>query len=394
MTSVARTLVITGMHRSGTSLLASVVRQAGIDLGADLMPGGRGNRRGHFEDMDFHRFHEAFLERREVSLFAVTEGWSPDPSPIEEKGAGALVAARAGRPVWGFKDPKTSLFLDFWHSRLNDPIYLLVYRHPVEVALSLIRRGLELEIQQDPRIAFQAWRAYNERLLRFHAAHPGRCLLWHVRGATRSLEAALGNLEERLGVPLDRSGADGFFHRQELIGLQAADIDWPELLPAAFDLYRRLNEAADLPVAELDGSPPPGDRSRQERELLESNEHLLAAVLRPPVAGAPAAATAQQRGDYTLLRLVAAQREEDNRGLKERLGTVEGEMADLKEELTVLKEEMAARKEEIAARKEEMATLKEEMATLKSSVAIRIVHLYWAQVRRLRRLLSVLQRRS
>ena len=43
-------------------------------MGSSLMKGERGNPRGHFEDLDFHGFHERFLDRREVSPFAVAKG--------------------------------------------------------------------------------------------------------------------------------------------------------------------------------------------------------------------------------------------------------------------------------------------------------------------------------
>jgi hypothetical protein len=372
-------LVLTGMHRSGTSLLASVVRHAGIDIGASLMQGDRGNRRGHFEDLDFHGFHERFLERREVSPFVVPEGWEPDPTPAEIEQARELAARRSVKPLWGFKDPKTSLFLGVWDSVLAEPVHLFVYRHPVEVALSLLRRGLELEIQQDPRVAFRAWMAYNERLLAFRREHPGRCLLWHVAGATRSLEASAGALEERLGVALNRDGLGALFHRGELIGLQAAEIDWASLLPEAFDLYRRLEEAADLPGADLDGAQPAVGRSRQERDLLDVNEHLLAALLlaspglpalpaasagaaAPPGAaaspGAAALSTVERRRDYTYLRMLSAQYEEENCKLKERLREIE-----------------------------------EERAAVESSTALRLVRTYWNAVRRARKLSVEIRRR-
>ncbi len=343
--SPSRALVLTGMHRSGTSLLASVARQVGIDMGASLMEGGRGNRRGHFEDLDFHGFHERFLDRRDVSPFAVPHGWSPDPTPAEIEEARELAARRSVKVAWGFKDPRAALFLDFWDGILEAPSYLFVYRHPVEVALSLLRRGLELEVQHDPRVAFRAWTVYNERLLAFRRGHPDRCLLWHVAGATRSLPATVEGLSERLGVPLGLAGLDGLHHPDELIGLQAADLEWETLLPQAFDLYRRLEEEADLPGADLDGVRA-GVRPREERELLESNEHLLSAVLRASFSSEDLLeSTAARRGEYTRLRLLAAQMEEDNRKLKERIRAAE-----------------------------------EERAAIEASTALRIVRLYWSAV--------------
>ena len=348
----SRALVLTGMHRSGTSLLASVVRHAGIDMGASLMKGERGNPRGHFEDLEFHGFHERILERRGVSPFTVPDGWPQDLTPAEAEEARELADRRSGKPVWGFKDPRAALFLDLWEGVLAEPIYLFVYRHPVEAALSLLRRGLELEIQQEPRVALRAWASYNERLLAFRREHPGRCLLWHVAGATRSLEASVRALEERLGVTLNRSGLDALYHRDELVGLQAEEIDWASLLPEAFELYRRLEEAADLPGADLDAERSEG-RSPRERELLDANEHLLAALLRHSGASAGAVlSTADQRRDYTYLRMLTAQQFEENRRL-----------------------DAANRKLQ-----ERLHEVEKERVEIESSISMRAVRLYWNAV--------------
>ena len=40
-------LLIAGMHRSGTSLVGSLVSQLGVDLGHDLVPADRNNARGY-----------------------------------------------------------------------------------------------------------------------------------------------------------------------------------------------------------------------------------------------------------------------------------------------------------------------------------------------------------
>ena len=54
-------LVITGMHRSGTSLIAAILREAGVHLGDQLIGADTGNIRGHFEDVDFVQFHQTVL---------------------------------------------------------------------------------------------------------------------------------------------------------------------------------------------------------------------------------------------------------------------------------------------------------------------------------------------
>src|SRR5947199_6137561 len=46
-------LLLAGMHRSGTSLVASWLARAGVDLGRDLLPADAGNPTGYFEALSF-----------------------------------------------------------------------------------------------------------------------------------------------------------------------------------------------------------------------------------------------------------------------------------------------------------------------------------------------------
>ncbi|MFM7137383.1 MAG: hypothetical protein ACKO1M_10005, partial [Planctomycetota bacterium] len=54
-------LVIAGMHRSGTSLLAGMCQEAGVRIGDRLLGAYRGNEAGHFEDLDFVEWHQLVL---------------------------------------------------------------------------------------------------------------------------------------------------------------------------------------------------------------------------------------------------------------------------------------------------------------------------------------------
>ena len=46
-------LIIAGMHRSGTSLTASLFQSLGVNIGEKLLGPELGNIRGHFEDIAF-----------------------------------------------------------------------------------------------------------------------------------------------------------------------------------------------------------------------------------------------------------------------------------------------------------------------------------------------------
>src|SRR5262249_16742307 len=156
---------------SGTSLIAGMAAAAGIDMGAELIPGSKGNWRGPFEGRGFVRFPEAGLGRGGGRAPRPPRDGGPRAGRGEARRGTPPGADRTRRPRWGWKDPRTSLFLRSWDVLLPEgAFYLLLYRHPAEVALSLLRRGLDLEVQLDPRIAVQAWMAYNRQLLAFHGA--------------------------------------------------------------------------------------------------------------------------------------------------------------------------------------------------------------------------------
>ncbi len=239
-------LVITGMHRSGTSLVASLLERGGLHLGENLLPADQGNPRGYYEDLDFYRFHSEALENRQQSL-SIVEDFLFEPTSSERCRAKAIVAARRHRGFWGWKDPRTALFLDFWNEQLPDARFLFLFRHPLDVLLSLVRRGdvncLGLTEGLD------AWSRYNEKILRFFIDHRERSLLCHIRSVLESTDSFATLLRDRLGFEIERSYLEAVYHPKELRHIELA----PEVAdafrsihPSVARLYDHLNESADL----------------------------------------------------------------------------------------------------------------------------------------------------
>ncbi len=54
-------LVNSGFHRSGTSMLAQMLCNAGVELGDNLAPPQPSNPDGHFEDFEIVQLHDTFL---------------------------------------------------------------------------------------------------------------------------------------------------------------------------------------------------------------------------------------------------------------------------------------------------------------------------------------------
>jgi hypothetical protein len=120
--------------------------------------------------------------------------------------------------VWGWKEPRTVLLLDFWHELLPDAVYLLIFRHPLAVLDSLIRRG-DAEIQRRRVLGLRSWLAYNELLVDFASKHRQRCLVVDIGSVIHAPSALLAGLETRFGLrlapaPFDRVYSPGQLARQ------------------------------------------------------------------------------------------------------------------------------------------------------------------------------------
>jgi len=242
-------VVITGMHRSGTSFVASVFEAAGLPVGERLLTDFPGNPRGHFEDLDFVTLHEDVLASRPEGSF-VTAADALGFDDAQRARAAALVTARRARAVWGFKDPRTTLFLAEWDALLPEPRYLFVYRHPLEVLVSILRRGINRDVLAMPELGLRVWRAYNERLLAFRLAHGRHCVLASIDAITADVAGFVARVGRDLGLALDPARTSGLFHSEELQGLPLG----PEVArvlalldPDTAALLARLDAAADLP---------------------------------------------------------------------------------------------------------------------------------------------------
>ena len=150
--SKSRGLLVLGMHRSGTSLLARLLQQCGIDIGGRLLGGSAGNEHGHWEDAFAVELHERLLAsmgRRwdEVPVPSVDVVSSAVSKGDRDSLARYLGKDRALQRLWAVKDPRLSLFSGLWvqaAGRAKMPLAaMLMVRHPVEVAQSLaVRDGI------------------------------------------------------------------------------------------------------------------------------------------------------------------------------------------------------------------------------------------------------------
>ena len=258
-------LLVVGMHRSGTSMVGGMLAGAGVRMGDRLIPADSANPRGYFEDVDVVDFHGSLFKKALPDTDAphvdwgVVEGRALDRALVlaaaPEAEAIAQARSREGG-LWGFKDPRTTMALDLWDHVLEDGRYLMVYRFPWEVADSMQRGGATV-FTHNPDYAFRAWLAYNRELLAFAERNRDRCVVVSANALTscsKNIPKLSEALEHRFGVRLDaddlRSGVD-----PKLLTAGDSRDFRADLVAAAYpeciEVLERLDAIADIPATGL-----------------------------------------------------------------------------------------------------------------------------------------------
>jgi glycosyltransferase involved in cell wall biosynthesis len=167
--SPLKTMVVLGMHRSATSLVAKSLNHE-IFMGDNLLKHEAiDNPQGHYEDKDFIKLNDEILQAAGGSWF------QPPPKEkilgVEQRlkdQAQILIALKINKALqedysfWGWKDPRTTFTLPIYLPHLPQPHFTFVARHPTEVAQSLVKRN-KMSLAK----AQELTRQYNVRLAEF-----------------------------------------------------------------------------------------------------------------------------------------------------------------------------------------------------------------------------------
>ena len=148
-----RIVVLLGMHRSGTSLTASILEALGVDFGSDFIPANENNPKGYFENAAITRAQVRFnrlVNRRPFTaagLVDYPQGFEQSRQALEFVDELEMLVRKeleCASGIWGYKDPHTIKLLPLWKTvfeRLGvTPVYVLAVRHPSEVAASAAAR--------------------------------------------------------------------------------------------------------------------------------------------------------------------------------------------------------------------------------------------------------------
>jgi len=225
-----RTLVaILGMHRSGTSAVAGMLADHGIEFGP-VRKRNRFNPRGNRELAQLNELHEAVLERNGGSWWSPPESVDVEPGDIRRRDE--ILATVQGETV-GVKDPRMLVCPELWHDLELKRIGVI--RNPASVRRSLARRAAERP-HRHPQLSAQRWEelwvTYNRALLAEHRRAPFPVVDFDRHDdLDRQVAVALGFWD------LDPSGDSAFFDRD--LVKQGRDGSWRTEgeVPEALELW-------------------------------------------------------------------------------------------------------------------------------------------------------------
>jgi len=177
-------IIVLGMHRSGTTLLAEILADLGVFIGNDTNV--------HNESKIIFKLNESILRISHAHWDnpQLVENLIADETSFGEtvgfigKKVGSyefiyrywgfhnvlLIKFRAKKRLWGWKEPRTTVTFPVWNKNFPDAKYIYIHRNGIDVAQSLLKREISRigEIHSpiyslrclDLQRAFDLWEEY------------------------------------------------------------------------------------------------------------------------------------------------------------------------------------------------------------------------------------------
>lgn len=155
-----RSVLVLGAGRSGTSMLAGTLAEAGWNPGPDPYPGRDSNPKGFYETAEINGINEALIAAAYPTARPagrmqrwLTAADAPVPSDAPAHLTARMRRLAARRP-FAFKDPRFCLTLAAWREAVGELGVVCVFRGPADTAESTLREVGEADYLADVELDF------------------------------------------------------------------------------------------------------------------------------------------------------------------------------------------------------------------------------------------------
>jgi hypothetical protein len=205
-------LIVTGMHRSGTSMVAGLLHHNGVSMGSHFRKPLPENPKGFYEENAFRRFNDTLLEDVGYSV----KDWVPQfhgvfAYPGSYSTAVSLIKRFNNRlDMWGWKDPRTCLTLGFWlnvidsANLLSNTKIIVIERQVWAISRSLYKRGNISSLSQGAKLC----RMYKAHLEKSLSEYGTDLAVLHLRYERLVQGIDIDRLESFCGLELNQSFID------------------------------------------------------------------------------------------------------------------------------------------------------------------------------------------
>lgn len=234
--------IILGSGRSGTSLAAGVLGNAGYFMGERMMKPTESNPKGYFESFDIQNINESIISTVipsrpkgfAGSFFPFRPGRSQRwlarvkldavltcPDRIRER-----IEYLTDQQPFCFKDPRFCYTLPVWRPYLRNTVYICVFRDPAVTAASILKdcrtapymKNLFMNFSR----ALKVWELMYLHILSIHR-HEGSWLFLHYDQVLN--EDGLDRIEKHLEAKTDSSFPDKSLKRSSSMGKVSYEVE-------------------------------------------------------------------------------------------------------------------------------------------------------------------------
>jgi hypothetical protein len=249
---ISKCIVVTGMHRSGTSALMGVLHRLGVDLGSNYLNPSDDNPRGFFENYNIVQINENILNSFNSSwddIFPLPdEWWTQDHVQQYKQEIIEIVRQQMGdEAIFGIKDPRISRLFPLWNIIFGElsikPCFIIPLRNPLEVADSLSKRNM-FPVEK----SLLLWMTYMLDAERY--SRTCSRMFMEFDDLLDNAEKAVGTISRAFDLAFPRTYADikddveGFL--DGALKHHSTNMSGPEkrFIASIFDYYRALRELA------------------------------------------------------------------------------------------------------------------------------------------------------